>query len=173
MECEFCMADLKDGNAGKCIRCGFPIQGTDQEKENFRIVNKELEQLIQEADSALSWARFGMLWPWLSSIVIGLCYFLRAPVDIYACAADIGLSSLFISCYFTVRKKPLPTLHGAFFALLMLTIFALYQSYEFSFRLAFWTPYIIPAILLIMFGNALYLMRKLEKRWKEKKEFSN
>jgi hypothetical protein len=169
MECEFCQAELKNSSFANCKRCGFPISGTAIEKENFRNNNTELVELIQETDSALSWARFAMLWPWLTAIVVGATYFLRSPVEVVAFFATVTISSFFIFGYFAVKKKPVAILTAVFVVLLMLTVYSLYKAYPFFLIGINWTPFLIPTILLIMFGNALFLMRKLERTLNEKR----
>lgn len=163
-ECNFCREELKDATLAECPRCNFPLNGTSEVQAKFRSENEELEQLIQEADSALSWARFGMLWPWLTIIVIGCFYFLRSPVNISACLSVIAISSIFIACYFAVLKKTIPVLTVAFICLLLITSYGMFAMSILLSIPIFWTQFIIPAILLLMYGNALYLNIKLEKK---------
>lgn len=163
-ECDFCGYELNNSTLEKCPKCNFTGQGTSEEKEKFRSENVELERLVQEADSALSWARFGMLWPWLTVIAIGLFYFLRKPVNISACLSLTAISCIFIACYFAVQKKPIPILAMAFICLLLIISFGVFAMSILLSTTIYWTPLIIPAILLLMYGNALYLNVKLEKK---------
>lgn len=175
-ECEFCYSKLNVDAFNICPKCDFPVHGAIEEKENFRNENAELEQLIRSADKALSWARFGMLWPWLTAIVLAVCgiIFFAAiiPGMIYTVLFTLPIPLIFITCYFIVPKKPVPILTVAFVLMLSIILYGLYEIRMFLMFPKVWLELIIPAILLFMFGNALFLMIKLEKTLKNKKELS-
>lgn len=173
IECPFCAAEIKDPFAPVCVKCDFPLHGTDEMKENFRSENAESGQLIKRAVRAFNWARFGMLWPWLTAIIVAGYFLIRTPAlvqeMVFAFSSSVIISSIFIFCYFTAPKKPVKILTLAFVLLLFLALYGLYAARMFLMFPGFWLKMLVPAILLLMYGNALFLMIKMEKELKCKK----
>ncbi len=172
-ECDFCGAEIKDPFVELCPRCDFPLHGAIEAQEKFRIENEKLDQLIKSADSALSWARFAMLWPWTAAILVAGYFLISASVIVqemvFAFSSSVIISGIFIFCYFAAPKKPLQSLTLAFVLLLFMTLYGLYAARMFLMFPNFWMKMIIPALMLLMYGNALFLMLKLRKTLRNRK----
>lgn len=172
-ECDFCGAEIKDPFVELCPRCDFPLHGTIESQEKFISENEKLTQLIISADNALSWARFALLWPWITAILVAGYFLISAPglvqEMVFAFSSSVIISSIFIFCYFTAPKKPLQSLTLAFILLLFMTLYGLYAARMFLMFPNFWLKMIIPALLLLMYGNGLFLMLKLDKTFRERK----
>ncbi|HTL82844.1 MAG TPA: hypothetical protein VL651_14120 [Bacteroidia bacterium] len=169
-QCEFCKSELKDVPAHECEVCGFPVKGTEQEQQDFMMVNAELKSLIDESETALSWARFVMLWPWVGAFIMGSFYFLRPPIQWIAFFASLTICTVFIAAFFAVKKKPVEVLTSVFTVYVMTLIIGLFEARDLiSFNTKFLSTMIIPVIMFIMLGNALYLERKVQKAFRERK----
>lgn len=163
-ECEFCLSETDDALPQKCSVCGFPMNGTQEEKDRFNAQYEEIKVLVDEAEAALGWARFGMFWPWLSAIIMSAYYCLRPPLEIDWFISTLIISGIFLSGYFTARRKPILTLSVILPLFILLTVIGIWKMrLLLGASISMLTPLIIPAILIIMYGNALYLCRKTEK----------
>ena len=163
MECSFCYAKIPGPFDRNCPNCGFPVQGTAAEQESFVAQHTELKQEIDEAESALSWARFGMLWPGLGAI-IGSLFFYSALPGMLKLLAGVISGGILIAAYFLVPRKPVPVLLACVIYIL-LCIVTLYFEFSFSFSV-----YLLPLLILLTYGNALYTSRKLARHFKQRQE---
>ncbi len=172
-ECDFCGAEIKDPFVELCPRCDFPIHGAIEAQEKFRNENEKLAQLIKRTDKALKWVRFGMLWPWITAILVAGYFLISAQVIVqemvFAFSSVVIISSVFIFCYFNAPKKPVKILSLTFVLLLLITLYGLYAARMFLMFPNFWLKMLVPLILLLMYGNALFLAVKLENVLKRKK----
>ncbi len=162
MECDFCKTKYDGPYRIDCPGCGYPVHGDALQQAQFTAANTELKAVIDEAETALSWARFALLWPWLAVLALAAWQFLLPPADVPAFAVTAIFCMIFIGCYFAAPWRPVPVL---ILALTVLIISVLAAMVKMPFNVMF----IIPAFLLIAYSNALYTVWKSEKALEEKK----
>ncbi|MDQ3111249.1 MAG: hypothetical protein M3R17_15275 [Bacteroidota bacterium] len=154
--CDFCFEKQEDLVNVMCPVCGYPMKGTKEAQTTFRSVNEKVKQKIDEAETALSQARFAMLWPSLTSIVITLAFNLP-PKNIYQLAGTLGFYSIFVVLYFIVALKPLQILILASMILLSGILYSL------SISVVPKTLLIVPAVILLIYLNCIYSTWRAEK----------
>lgn len=166
-ECNFCFAAETAPYTANCKECGFPIHGTSQEQAQFSVANADLKKVIDTAESALSNARFSLLWPWLTTLIGSGVYFLRPPANFLSFGILAALSLFFIAGYFVVAWKPVPVLLAT--TLVMLLIVGLAFWYLHSLSMNSLIPELIPLLITVVLARALYACYRVEKALDKKK----
>jgi hypothetical protein len=156
LACDFCYTKQEKFDELNCRECGFPLTGSEPVKAKFLADHEAEKQKIDEAETGLSQARFAMLWPSLTAILITFA-FQFPPGNIPEFAVTIGYYGLFVVFYFIVSYRPVP--------ILILSSLVLIAGILFSFAngMMFKIILIVPAMILFSFGNAIYLAKRAEK----------
>lgn len=154
--CEFCFTKQEDLVNVICPACGYPMKGEKQEQDRFRAANEKNKQKIDEAETSLSQARFAMLWPSLAGSVIQFTFDFP-PKNLIAFGITMGFYLVFVAAYFVVSWKPLPILILVAMTLLGGVLFAI------SIGMLSKMLLIVPAIILLIYCNAIYTVWRAEK----------
>jgi hypothetical protein len=154
--CDFCFEKQEDLVNVFCPVCGYPMKGTPQQQHNFKKQHEAIKQKIDESETALSQARFAMLWPSLTSIVISFT-FSFPPKNMYIFAGTLTFYAAFIAMYFIVSWKPLPILILAAMTLLGGILFSLSRHTVPNMVL------VVPAVIFLIYVNAIYSVWRAEK----------
>jgi hypothetical protein len=164
MECDFCKTNYDGPYRTDCAECGYPVHGNAGEQAQFTAANEALKNVIDEAESALSWARFALLWPWLTALALAAWQFLNPPVDLLSFGIVTFFCAIFIGCYFAAPWRPVPILILALTTLIVLLLVAFLRTGFVN----VW--YIIPAFLLVAYSNGLYTVWKSQKALEQKRQ---
>jgi hypothetical protein len=154
--CDFCLEQQEDLVNVFCPTCGYPMKGNAQEQQNFKTQHEAVKQKIDEAETALSQARFAMLWPSLTSIVLTFS-FNFPPKNLYEFAATLGFYAAFVVMYFIVALKPLAILILAAMMLLGGILFSLSMHTVPNGLL------VVPGVIFLIYANAIYSLWRAEK----------
>jgi hypothetical protein len=159
--CDFCFTKQEDLVNTFCPACGYPMKGSKEEQRKFFLANEKLKQKIDEAETALSQARFAMLWPSITAVVLSFGFGFP-PHNIYQFLGPIVFYLLFVVLYFIVALKPFPLLILAFMILLSGILFSILHGNTLKFLL------IVPGAIMLIYLNGIYSIRRAEKALEEK-----
>ena len=168
-ECEFCGTKQEGPYQVSCTECGYPIYGTPQEQQIFEEQHKELKTVLDKAESALSSARFALLWPSLAALVfIGLGFWTHR-LTMSGLMIGVAVPGIFIASYFLTPWKAVPILLIDSIVALLIIGMELYTNKDLS--LGGLIGIAIPVLVESIYVRALFVCRKAEKAL-EKKKFS-
>jgi hypothetical protein len=158
--CDFCFTKQEDLVNVFCPACGYPMKGSKQEQAQFAAANKKNKEKIDEAETALSQARFAMLWPSLAAFVINFAFDFP-PRNMIVFAGTLGFYGIFVAAYFVVSWRPLP--------ILILSAMILFSGMFFAFSNGMVSKIllIVPGVILLIYGNAIYSVWRAEKAVEE------
>jgi hypothetical protein len=154
--CDFCFTKREDLTNPHCAICGNPVNGTKDEKERFAAANEKLKQKIDEAETALSQARFAMLWPSLTAVILTFA-FNFPPHNFYQFAGTLIFYAIFIGAYFIVAWQPFPILVLTSMLLLAGVLFTMWKGTALNPLL------LVPGIILLIYLNAVYSVWRADK----------
>lgn len=154
--CDFCYATLEKFSDVYCPECGYPARGSKDGQEKFIAANETTKKKIDEADTALSQARFAMLWPSLTAIIVTLA--LGHPTQHYVeSGITLAFYLLFVAMYFVAALKPFPILILCFTILLGGILFSFLRGSISKGIL------LVPGIIALIYLNGIYSVWRAEK----------
>lgn len=154
--CDFCYTRQEDLVNVFCPACGYPMKGSKEEQAHFNKANEKKKQKIDEAETALSQARFAMLWPSLAAFVINFTFDFP-PRNTTVFAGTLGFYAIFVVAYFVVSWRPLPILILSAMTLLSGMLFGISTGMLSNLLL------IVPGVILLIYCNAIYSVWRADK----------
>ncbi len=154
--CDFCFTKQEDFVNTICPFCGYPMKGHKTEQEQFISVNEKSKQTIDEAETALSQARFAMLWPSLTGVLLSFG-FSFPPQHMLQFAITLAFYSIFILAYFLVAWRPRPIL------ILTSTVLLTGILFSMAYGIVPKMVLVVPGVILLIYINAIYSAWRAEK----------
>lgn len=162
--CEFCFTKQEDLVNAICPVCSYPMKGSKAQQDQFIASNEKLKQKIDEAETALSQARFAMLWPSLTAILLSFG-FNFPPQNMLRFAITLGFYSIFVFAYFLVAWKPFPILLLA--AMVLFTGILFSMAYGIVPKMLL----IVPGVIWLIYLNGIYSVWRAEKALEIKQQY--
>jgi len=122
--CPHCSHKLEEDQAKFCPKCGFPVLGTEKEKDNFLRLLKANQEVLANAKKKINRVKIMLYIIGGLQVFLGLFLFMGEMVED---SAIVGISSIVVglimfACSVWVKRKPVTGILVAFSFYMLLQI---------------------------------------------------
>ena len=122
--CPHCSHKLGEDQAKFCPKCGFPVLGTEKEKDNFLRLLKANQEVLADAKKKINRVKIMLYIIGGLQVFLGLMLFMAEMVED---SAIVGISSIIVglimfACSVWVKRKPVTGILVAFSFYMLLHI---------------------------------------------------
>lgn len=125
-KCSNCNSEISNSDVF-CSNCGYPENGSDQEKNKFNYRIKLRQDVVKDAKQKLVQIQFFLAFLGVLYTALGM-YFLYSGFNLVDYLANFIVAAIFFACIYWVKKQPLTGVISAFIFWIILQLSVVFED---------------------------------------------